>query len=96
MPDSIINKLDYSLNTSLLVEYNEPSQKTMDYLKKEYDLLLRGHSLFNLIAMVMRKKGRKNKFNSQGLYEMCYRLKSDSIKNMQARIKKILTDKNVN
>lgn len=96
MPDSIINKSDYSLNTSLLVEYNEPSQKTVDYLKNEYDLLLRGHSLFNLVEMVMRKKGRKNKFNSQRLYEICYRLKSNSIKNMQARIKKILTDKTVN
>lgn len=91
-PEAIINYLDYSLQVSLLKNYTEPSEKTIIYLKSNYDLLLRGHSLFKLVGMILRRRDRKIQYSEDALYEICYKLcKSQCIESLQNKIKKILS-----
>lgn len=85
-PESILSE-NYLLDTSKLTDYKEPSQSSVEYLKKDYDLLLRGHSLFHLVRMIVGRKERAIKYSQKQLYDMCYCLKSDSIKHMQEKIK---------
>ncbi len=87
-PESIV--LNYSLSTSKLENYTEPSQETIKYLKNGYDRLLRGHSLFSLVRIVMGRQDRDVRYTQKQLYELCYRQKSESIKRMQEKIKCIL------
>ena len=86
LPENILSK-DYLLDTSKLTDYKEPSQNSIEYLRKGYDLLLRGHSLFHLVRMIVGRKERTIKYSQKQLYDMCYCLKSDSIKHMQEKIK---------
>ncbi|MCI7429470.1 MAG: hypothetical protein MSS84_01080 [Bacteroidales bacterium] len=86
-PESIIDK-EYKLNSSLLENFFEPSKEIVDYFKNQYDLLLRGHSLFKLVGMVLHRKKRDPKYSESALYELCYKFcQSQSIKEMQEKIK---------
>lgn len=91
-PEKIILENDgYILDTSNLINYKEPSPNTIDYIKNGYDLLLRGHSLFHLIRKIMARPDRGITYSLKQIYEICYNLKSDSIKRLQNRIKSMLT-----
>lgn len=91
-PEAILNCDDYSLKYNLLNDYSEPSNETIEYLKNDYDIMLRGHSLFKLIRMILHRPVRKIKYECLQLYEICYKfLKSDSIINMQNKIKKLIS-----
>lgn len=91
-PEAIINHKDYSLRVTQLSDFIEPSSKTIGYLKQDYDLLLRGHSLFKLVRMILHRKKRDIQYEEKALYEICYKLcKSKCILNLQRRIKKTLT-----
>jgi hypothetical protein len=86
-PEAIIDKKN-RLNTSLLDGFNEPPRNSVDYLKDQYDLLLRGHSLFKLVGMVLHRKNRDPKYSESAIYELCYKFcKSQSILEIQERIK---------
>ncbi len=89
-PESILS-VNHLLDTSKLTDYKEPSQSSVEYLRKDYDLLLRGHSLFHLVRMIVGRKERTIKYSQKQLYDMCYCLKSDSIKHMQEKIIKLLS-----
>lgn len=89
-PENILSE-NYLLDTSKLTDYKEPSQNSVEYLRKGYDLLLRGHSLFHLVRMIVGRKERSIKYSQKQLYDMCYCLKSDSIINIQKKIKKSLS-----
>ena len=87
-PEAIISKEDYSLISSQIEGFSEPSSETVDYLKSDYDTLVRGHSLFKLIGMILHRKDRRIKYNDYALYEICYKLcKSRRIKLLQNKIK---------
>ena len=86
-PEVILDKTNYSLKTDELNDYKEPSDKTVNYLRDNYDILLRGHSLFSLVRIVLGRKDREIKYSIKQLYELCYGNKSKSIINMQNRIK---------
>jgi hypothetical protein len=91
-PEAIINHKDFSLKVTQLSDFIEPSSKTVEYLKQDYDLLLRGHSLFKLVRMILHRKNRKIQYEEKALYEICYKLcKSRYILSLQRRIKKSLT-----
>lgn len=85
-PECILDKNDYSLKTDSLSGFKEPAKKTIDYLKNDYDLLVRGHSLFKLVRIVLGRKDREIKYSIKQLYELCYSNKSDSIIKMQNNI----------
>lgn len=89
-PESILSE-NYLLDTSKLTDYKEPSQSSVEYIRNDYDLLLRGHSLFHLVRMIVGRKERIIKYSQKHLYDMCYCLKSNSIIKMQNRIKELLS-----
>ena len=90
-PEAIINNKDFSLRESLLSDFHEPSSDTIQYLKNDYDLLLRGHSLFKLVRMILHRKNRNIKYEEKELYEICYKFcKSKCVLNLQRKIKKSL------
>ena len=85
-PEVVLDKTNYSLKTDELNDYKEPSDKTVNYLRDNYDILLRGHSLFSLVRIVLGRKDRDVKYSLKHLYDLCYCNKSDSILKMQNRI----------
>lgn len=87
-PEAIINHKDYSLRISQLCNYKEPSTETIEHLKSKYDLLIRGHSLFKLVGMILRRKTRKPQYEVDTIYEMCFKFcKSPNIRVLQKKIK---------
>lgn len=91
-PEAIIDHTDYSLRLTSLTDFKEPSSTTISYLKSDYDVLIRGHSLFKLVGMILHRKNRDPKYPEKALYEMCYKFcKSHSIILLQDKIKKKLT-----
>lgn len=90
-PESILDHKNYLLMTDQLENFTEPSSMTIDYLKKDYDKLLRGHSLFKIVRMVLHRSQRRIKYETDNLYELCYKFcKSDSIIRMQNAIRKMV------
>lgn len=86
-PECILDKNDYSLKMDVLNDFKEPANETVNYLRSNYDLFLRGHSLFSLVRIVLGRKNRNIKYTINHLYELCYSNKSDCIVKMQNRIK---------
>jgi hypothetical protein len=67
----------------------EPNAATVQYLTNNYDLLLRGHSLFQILLMFLSPQHKKRtvKYSKNQLYDICYRQhKSNAIKNMHSVI----------
>lgn len=91
-PECILDKNDYSLKTDSLSEFKEPAKETIDYLKNDYDLLVRGHFLFSLVRIVLGRKDREIKYSIKQLYELCYSNKSDCIVKMQNRINQLVNN----
>ncbi len=70
------------LQQELLSDINfiEPQKETIEYLQNEYDLLIRGKSLFALLLRFLSAKNRNIKHSKKSLFEHCYKLhKSDAI-----------------
>lgn len=68
-----------------------PQESTISNLRENYDLLLRGHSLFQLLNMVLTRKGRLSKPNMDSIYEICYKYnKPASIENLKKKIISLL------
>lgn len=92
-PEFILNHKDYSLETNLLMDFKEPSVESFNYINDNYDILLRGHSLFKLVRMILHRPKRNSKYEISNLYELCYKFcKSDSIIRMQNKIKQIINN----
>ncbi len=89
-PFQILNHKDgsFKLLTNKLQSYKAPRHGTIEYLEKDYDLLIRGHSLFALLHMILSFKGRTPTYKENQIYEMCYSsYKSQAIKDLEATIK---------
>ena len=54
--------------------FSEPTQETCNYLLDNYDLVVRGHSVFKLLQLFLSKSGRDVTHSTHSLYEMCYRM----------------------
>ena len=91
-PEAIIDHKDFSLKLALIPNFRTPTQDTIKYLKHDYDMLIRGHSLFKLVGMILHRKEREIKHSETAIYEMCYKFcKSDCIVHLQEKIKKSLS-----
>ena len=78
----------FKLLINKLQSYRHPNHDTIDYLRNNYDLLIRGHSLFALFLMILSFKGRIPKYGEEQIYEMCYSsYKSQAIKDLETTIK---------
>ena len=87
-PEAIIDNKDYSLLSALIPNYKTPSHDTIEYLRGNYDMLIRGHSLFKLVGMILHRKDRYGKHSEAAIYEICYKsYKTDSIARLQEKIK---------
>ena len=54
--------------------FSEPTQETCNYLLDNYDLVVRGHSVFQLLQLFLSKSGRDVTHSTHSLYELCYRM----------------------
>ena len=52
----------------------EPTKKICDYFLDNYDLVVRGHSIFSLLQLFLSKSGRDVGHSTKSLYETCYRM----------------------
>lgn len=69
-------ELNHDFLTS--VNFQNPSSETIDYLQKEYDLLIRGKSLFALLMRFLSHKKRDIKHKKATLFETCFKLNENS------------------
>lgn len=84
----ILDDKTFQLNKGVFPQTPSPSENQMTIIKKNYDLLLRGHSLFGIIEMVLNRKDRAVRHNEGGIYEICYKnYKSVYIEDLQTKIK---------
>jgi len=74
-PQELLDKnRGYNLKTESVKEgFNEPRKELLNRIVDDYDTLLRGHSLFQLLNLFMSASGRTARHNVQGLCEICYR-----------------------
>lgn len=73
--------------------FSEPSKETMLYLNKEYDVLIRGHSLFSLLFRIFSKRKEDPKYSHHQLFEICYKtMKSEMISNLQEKVLSAFND----
>lgn len=87
-PKKILDDKTFQLNKGVFPQPPSPSENQMTIIKKNYDLLLRGHSLFGIIEMVLNRKDRAVRHNEGGIYEICYKnYKSVYIEDLQTKIK---------
>lgn len=92
-PEKILDKKDFELKKELYPDSPQPTDESLNHLKEKYDLLVRGHSLFKLIAMVLHRKNRDSKYSEVNIYEMCYKCyKSECINDLKSRIEKAINN----
>lgn len=78
-PNQILDD-KHQLNTDFLnsINFSQPSNETIEYLKNEYDLLVRGKSLFALLLRFLCHKKREIKHKKSILFETCFKLTENS------------------
>lgn len=81
-PNQVLNE-KHELNEEYMKEINfqEPEDKTVEYLQNEYKKLLRGKSLFALLVRFLSCNGRQVKHNRKALYETCFKLAENNLIN---------------
>lgn len=74
-PQHLICDLQHIVKQSFLEEINfvKPRQEIINNLKENYDILIRGKSLFALITRILSSKNRLIKHSKASLLEHCYR-----------------------
>jgi hypothetical protein len=71
----VILDSNYELVTDKIEHtFAEPTQETCNYLLDNYDLVVRGHSVFQLLQLFLSKSGRDATHSTHSLYELCYRM----------------------
>jgi len=68
--DSNYELIEERIKTS----FKEPLKSTCDYLLDNYDLMVRGHSIFLLLTKFLSAAKRDVKHSTNSLYEQCYRI----------------------
>lgn len=73
------------------VNYKEPSIEIIAYLEREYDLLIRGKSLFALLLRFLSYKNRETKHSKKSLCETSFKLTENKLlKNLMTEIERRL------
>lgn len=74
-PQQVINEQNI-LNNQFLesVSYTPANKNTVENLKQNYDVLIRGKSLFALLTRILSKQGRQIKHSKNSLLEHCFRV----------------------
>ncbi|MEA4851557.1 MAG: DUF4435 domain-containing protein [Paludibacter sp.] len=74
-PQNIICEIQHEVKQEFLESINfvEARQEIVENLKVNYDVLIRGKSLFALLTRILSKKGREIKHSKMSLIEHCYR-----------------------
>jgi hypothetical protein len=91
-PNQVLND-QHELNPDFLeaVGFTEPEENTINYLLDEYDLLIRGKSLFALLLRFLCHTRRDIKHSKKTLIETCYRMTENrSVNGLVDRIKEKL------
>lgn len=71
----VILDSNYNLITeNIEYTFTEPAQETCNYLLNNYDLIVRGHSVFSLLQLFLSKPKRDATHSTRSLYELCYRM----------------------
>jgi hypothetical protein len=67
---------NHELNEAFLesVNFIEPKSETIEYLQEQYDLLIRGKSLFALLLRFLCHKRREVRHKKNILFEACFKL----------------------
>ena len=70
----------HELNQDFLnsINFENPSEATIGYLQNEYDLLIRGKSLFALLLRFLSHKKRDIKHKKTILFEACFKLNDNA------------------
>jgi hypothetical protein len=79
-PNQVLDN-SHNLNTAFLAEinYSEPNKDTIEYLIKEYDLLVRGKSLFSILLRFLSHKNREIKHSKKSLCETSFKLSDNPL-----------------
>ena len=74
-PNQVLND-SHELNQNFLnkINFNAPSPETISYLEREYDLLIRGKSLFALLLRFLSSQKRDVKHSKKSLCETSFKL----------------------
>jgi hypothetical protein len=78
-PNQILTD-SHQLNTDFLqsVNFQNPTPETIEYLQNEYELLIRGKSLFALLLRFLCHKNRDIKHKKNILFETCFKLNENN------------------
>ena len=74
-PQHILCEIQHTVKQDFLEQINfiKANNKTEDYLKENYDILIRGKSLFALVTRILSHKNRQIKHSKASLLEQCYK-----------------------
>lgn len=73
------------------INFNSPTAETIAYLENEYDLLIRGKSLFALLLKFLSHKNRETKHSKKSLCETSFKLTDNKLlTNLMTEIEKRL------
>lgn len=74
-PQHVLCELEDTIKEEFLktINFKDPSQALVKTLKDNYDVMLRGKTLFALLTRLVSKKGREVKHSKSTLLEHCYR-----------------------
>lgn len=74
-PQHVLCDLQHTIKQEFLQQINfiKPKQEIVKNLKENYDVLIRGKSLFGLLSRILNSKSRKIKHTKFSLLEHCYR-----------------------
>ena len=94
-PKNILGK-DYSLNLEAIKQYKytEPTTETIDYLTADYDLLIRGKTLLDLLIIFLSHPKRLVKHSRSSLLEYgCKLMTNNALAQLLQKINKQIDDK---
>ena len=74
-PQHLLCEVQHTIKQDFLEKINfiKADEKTEQYLKENYDILIRGKSLFAIVTRILSNKKRQIKHSKASLLEHCYR-----------------------
>jgi hypothetical protein len=74
-PNQVLDK-NHNLNMEYLqdINFNHPTQSDIDFLLSQYEVLLRGKSLFALLQRFLSHRNRDVKHSSKAIFECCIKM----------------------
>lgn len=74
-PLQVLCDINHTIKEEFLqtINFTEPTEITLNQITENYDVMLRGKTLFALLTRIVSKKGREVKHSKASLLEHCYR-----------------------